>query len=349
MKTVKKLPQPVAVKNHRKSRIYLIVIECFVLSFFLGLHIILNKQVKEKKHRQDLLIAESGLADNKMIEVRNDEFQFIKPLLLADVKESEKLKELKQNISQCIEMKQKSGQLRAASVYFRKLDDGSWISINNEERFRPGSINKIPLMIYFLKMSEIQPGLLDKEYLYQSVIMQNKSETYHESNMVLGKSYKVRDLLSKMIMQSDNNATTLLLQHMDKPEVYRGIFSDLRMPVPEPNDFNFSLSAKDCSKFMRVLYSSTYLSEKNSQFALSLLSKSTFTRGLVKNLPGKVTVAHKFGESGFKDEPEFSETGIVYDGSDTYLITIMTKGSDSKQQADAISEISKLVYDKMNE
>jgi beta-lactamase class A len=108
----------------------------------------------------------------------------------------------------------------------------------------------------------------------------------------------------------------------------------------------YTISASDCSKFLRVLYNSTYLNASSSQFALDLLSKASFSEGIKRALPSTVVVAHKFGEAGETVEPEFSETGIVYKGDSPYLITIMTKGMDTRLQAEAISEISELVFEK---
>src|SRR6185295_18381478 len=101
-------------------------------------------------------------------------------------------------------------------------------------------------------------------------------------------------------------------------------------------------------KLFRVLYNSTYLTSANSEYALSLLSQSSFKDGLVKELPPGVTVAHKFGEGGGPEENQLSDAGIVYDGSTPYLIVVMTRGKQLTELSQSISEISKQVYDYMN-
>ena len=75
-----------------------------------------------------------------------------------------------------------------------------------------------------------------------------------------------------------------------------------------------------------------------------LLSNSTFTRGLTRELPRNVVVAHKFGENVSGNVRQLHESGIVYTGAHTYLITIMTKGTKVTDLADVISDISTQAY-----
>jgi beta-lactamase class A len=77
------------------------------------------------------------------------------------------------------------------------------------------------------------------------------------------------------------------------------------------------------------------------------LSESDFSLGIKRLLPPELTVAHKFGESGKPGRQELHETAIVYLDNSPYLITIMTKGSDSKMLSEVLAQISKLVYDNM--
>jgi beta-lactamase class A len=286
----------------------------------------------------------------KLLIVRNQDYKFVKPLRLTDLPdESVQLKEVKHDILLYLENQKKAGQISDASVYLRRLNDGSWMSINENEAFKPGSMFKIPLLIYFLKMAELHPGYLSKELNYTRPFANPKNETFKGSSLVVGKKYKIDDLLKKMIIQSDNIATTLLLFNLEKPALYQKIYSDLGIPVPDPYDNNYTITAKDISKFMRVLYSSTYLEEESSEYALELLVQSSFEDGLAKKLPKDLKIARKFGEAGDTRAPEFSETGIVFSGNNAYLITVMTKGTEPRQQAEAIGEISKIVYNKMKE
>ena len=108
------------------------------------------------------------------------------------------------------------------------------------------------------------------------------------------------------------------------------------------------MNVRDYSVFMKALFNSSFLGPMRSEYALELMTRSTFTKGLVAGLPQGVDVAHKFGEEGTELERQLHETGLVYADGNPYLITVMTRGSNTDQLASAISSISRLVYDRMS-
>jgi len=111
----------------------------------------------------------------------------------------------------------------------------------------------------------------------------------------LGAVYTVDELLSLMIINSDNTAKNLLLSNIDLKLVYN-VYSDLKIPVPDFTEPECEVSAKDYATFFRVLYSCTYLSEDLSAKAIRLLSETEFKDGIVAGVPDNITVAHKFAE-----------------------------------------------------
>jgi len=63
-----------------------------------------------------------------------------------------------------------------------------------------------------------------------------------------------------------------------------------------------------------------------------------------KDIPEGTVVTHKLGERGFNEVMDFSESAIVYCNSRPYLLTIMTRGKDIKQQTALVREISGEIY-----
>jgi hypothetical protein len=106
------------------------------------------------------------------------------------------------------------------------------------------------------------------------------------------------------------------------------------------------MSAADISRLMRILFNSSYVGADLSDYGLSLLAKSEFKAGIVRDLPSTLSVAHKFGESGDSQYYQLHETALVYLDEDTYLITVMTKGKKTDQLANCIAEISKITYNR---
>ncbi|MES1181766.1 MAG: serine hydrolase, partial [Flavobacterium sp.] len=164
------------------------------------------------------------------------------------------------------------------------------------------------------------------------------------TRMKPGNAYTVRELLYEMTAKSDNYATILLLKNINA-QLFKQLFTDIGLKDPPETDMNFKISPIDYSKFLRILYNNTYLNARDSEYALSILSESTFRNGILQGLPDNTTVAHKFGE--FNDGPykELHESGIIYLNNSPYLLTIMTEGNRINNMPQVLSGIAKIVSD----
>ena len=279
--------------------------------------------------------------------IRLEGYQLIKPLMFVDSDcEGANLISTKQSIEQLIQNYKTLQGVSTASVYLRDFSNNEWINISENEKFDPGSLFKVPILMAFLKMDELSPGVLNKEILYNQPFAINKEVVYKSKTIQLGKKYKVKELLKYMIEYSDNNATALLSNNI-KPEVFIKLFTDLDMTAPVFDAQQYLISAKQYSYFMRAIYNASYLSIDDSEYAAELLSKTEFNDGILKALPKDIKVVHKFGESGTPADRQLHESAIVYLNGKSYLITVMTKGKDIKVLSNLMSDISQLVYDKM--
>jgi beta-lactamase class A len=108
------------------------------------------------------------------------------------------------------------------------------------------------------------------------------------------------------------------------------------------------MSVKQYSSLYRVLFNASYLSKEYSQKALEILSKSEFKDGIVDGIPQSMTIAHKFGERHYSTGvDQLHDCGIIYYPYHPYLLCIMTKGTDFKQQSKTIRDISDKIYKEM--
>ena len=286
---------------------------------------------------------------NRVIhQIRLNKYEFTKPLILTDVKEdSPEYSDLKSQLLEYINDKTVSGDIQSAGIYIRKLNGSSPIAINADQSFNPGSVAKISILMAYLKMSEKQPKLLDEVLSLNPGEYSPIHQEFPSQEIEFGKKYTVRELLYFMIDKSANSATALLTKKIDK-EIFENLFVDLGLPEVTASNASYQMSASAVSRFLRVLYNSSYLTAENSEFALSLLSKSDFQEGLAKSLPKSIKMAHKFGEQGDSQFKQLHETGIVYLNDNAYVITVMTKGREMKNLSNFISEVSKMVYNRFN-
>lgn len=281
-------------------------------------------------------------------QIRLNMYEFTKPLILTDIKEdATEFSDLRVQILEYINDKTVSGDIQSAGIYIRKLNGSSPISINADQSFNPGSVAKISILMAYLKMAEKQPQLLNQSLTLSPSDYAPIHQEFPSQEIEFGKKYTIRELLYFMIDKSANSATALLTKNIDK-EIFENLFVDLGLPEVSASNANYQMSASAVSRFLRVLYNSSYLTAENSEFALSLLSKSDFQEGLAKGLPKSIKMAHKFGEQGDAQFKQLHETGIVYLNGNAYVITVMTRGKDMKNLSNFIADISKMVYNRFN-
>ncbi|HNP32478.1 MAG TPA: class A beta-lactamase-related serine hydrolase [Flavobacterium sp.] len=274
--------------------------------------------------------------------------KYIKPLMFVDEEcESDNLAGTKQQLADIINRYKASGDVASASVYLRDYVNSDWVGVNDDEKYQPASLLKVPVLITILKMNEENPGFLNKVVLYDKPVDAKKDIIYAEKSIKVGHKYTIKELLDYMIKYSDNNATILLESNM-KPETFKKLFTDFGLETPNEYDNQYLVTVKQYSFFMRAIYNAAYLTINDSEYAAELLTQCQFRDGITKGLPANTVVAHKFGESGNPAEKQLHESAIVYLDNRTYLLTIMTKGKDNKKLSQLIGEISQAVYTEMS-
>ena len=280
-------------------------------------------------------------------EPRLNGYNFIKPLLSAEPEcEAEKYMPIKSAISDQISILKSAGIITTASVYVRDFDHGDWISVNDDEKYLPGSLMKVPTMIAMMRMAEENPKILDKVVTLDKPYT-NKIVSFKSKTLEAGHNYSIREALRYMIEYSDNNASSLIAKNIDVT-TFQKTFVDLGLPAVNVETAINHYTARELSVFLKILYNASYLNINNSEYATELLTKSDFDQGIAAGLPPSTKIAHKFGEAGDNSGLQLHETAIVYMGKSAYEITILCKGTVLDRMPQALSSISKVVYDKMS-
>jgi len=296
----------------------------------------------------------TSVNDNSSIIIREKDTGLIKPMLLEESNEEEaSLVPIKIKINEYLEQKKNEGIITTASVYLKKLNSVNDLEINPDELYDPASLIKVPMMMLYLSKEDENPGLLNKTILYSKPISGIYTATIKSHSIQLGKSYTIKELLYYMIVYSDNEAFLLLGKSVNYHD-FEKLCTEFYIPIKtdnikhSDNAQNFVADVNSISRFFRVLYNSTYLSKKSSQFALSLLTQSDFKDGILKGVDPSVRVAHKFGEREEGGVAQLHEFGIVYIKNNPYLLGVMTKGTNTKQLAEVIGSISKISFEGIN-
>ena len=273
-------------------------------------------------------------------------YRFISPLLECGSEPSNRksLLEMDKALSEYIDEEIAKGTIEHASVYWRDLNNGPWIGINEKELFSPASLMKVPIMIAYLKAAEKNPYLLQQEITIDDRVIDNKKQNIlHADRIKIGETYTIQELIERMITKSDNFAANALIFYECGVDINK-VSDDLRIFLPNDENAENFISVIDYASYFRVLYNSSYLNREMSEWALKLLSQTDFKEGLVAGVPSYVTVSHKFGERGLPDYYQLHDCGIVYRSNSPYLLCIMTKGDSFKKMGEVISELSSRIY-----
>jgi beta-lactamase class A len=291
----------------------------------------------------------------KLDEVREmqSEYHFIDPLLYVDnQREAPQYDALNNLLKNDVNAATKSGNAQDVSIYFRDMKSGLWTGINENETYEPSSMLKVLVMMSYYKQSETDPSIMDKVLPYSPIV--DPGQYYKPAHPLQAGNYTVHDLIQAMIIDSDNSAADLL--NVGNDQAFYAAYNTLDLPpIPDisgNSNVTDYMSPKSYSSLFRTLYNATYLDRIDSEQALELLSRTTFTQGLVAGVPAGTTVAHKFGEHTVVDQTgqvvsrELHDCGIVY-YKNPYFLCVMTKGTDFSKLQTVISGISKTVYDKV--
>lgn len=317
------------------------MVKVFIALIFLGIGLgagtVVGTYTSSKEH-----------IDPAAKEVRLGENKFTNPLLECEINSSAgdtEYRPSKNAITSYIDDQLKNNNITHASVYYRDLNNGPWFGVNELEDYSPASLLKLPVLMAYLKQAEKTPELLEKKLIYKNLPAPFAQSFLPEIPLVDGNTYSIDELLTHMIIYSDNDSLFLLEKNINNDAI-DAVTKDLGIETATDTTPEDYMSVKSYASLLRVLYNASYLNKDMSEKALSILAKTAFTQGIISGLPSGIAVAHKFGERELQDGiRQLHDCGIVYYPSHPYLLCIMTRGTDYNHLSSVISTISKTIYD----
>ena len=296
----------------------------------------------------------------------NSGYKFIDPLLACDIGTEDAFPEfapIKQSLQTLINQEESKDTVESISVYVRSMRGARWFEINGDQIYAPASLLKVFIMMAYYKEAEdvsavkdvTQSDVLQRQVVFQGSPNPAVDDTPGEviPHLISGQTYSINEVINQMIIYSDNDALTTLLDNFDPQTLadLKEIFFDLNIPSPlnvSESTLNF-MPVTDYAMVFRVLFGATYLSRTSSEQALKLMSQAHYADGLVAGVPQGTVVAHKFGDTTVPNADssstdELHDCGIVYYPNHPYLLCVMTKGSNFADLQKSIQDISQLAY-----
>lgn len=235
------------------------------------------------------------------------------------------------------------------SIVIKDLTHDRWIFKYDESRVIPSaSIIKILIMVEALNRVEKGEYLLDQKIK----IKETDRVNYSIISELRLEEYSFIDLITLMIILSDNTATNVLIDLLGFEQINQMAKElNLQETVLRRKMMDFKaakegrenlISPIDMAILMEKIYNKSIISPKNCKIMMEILSKQKHRDMLPRYILDKVSIAHKTGElSGLNHD-----IGVICLENIDYLIGIFT--TDGRNDLDGkrtIGRISKLVYD----
>jgi beta-lactamase class A len=237
------------------------------------------------------------------------------------------------------------------AFYVEDLNSGGWIGSLEREPFVAASLLKVPIATCVMKKIDSGIWTLDTELIIEEKYKdQNFGELWKAPD---GTKMSIRDLLDKMLKDSDNTAVGVLFANLTKEET-TDIFYHIGMRNSEDasKDPDWSqinkFSAKDLATMFRALYNATYITRKSSEYILEILTDTKFASVVPSEIPKEVKVAHKIGnyfDVTTNKLKNYHDCGIAYVPDHPYLYCIMTNDLETKKAEQTISSVGDNIYE----
>ncbi len=259
--------------------------------------------------------------------------------------------DLKVRLMEFISQEKKEGRTTDIGIFFRDLEAGPTLGINDRVDFIPASLLKLPHALALMRFAEEEsPNILLQKLEYVGEInFKNKQEFSSENFMKPNVVYTAIEVMERSLIYSDNLASDLIFNYLNKLSQESNLIKDVYRDLGILNDYDFNASlvgVKAYSSMFRLLYNSSFLNSDSSEKLLEILSRSSFQHGLRSGVPQNIKIAHKFGEREIPNtgEKQLHDCGIIYYPTNPYLLCIMTRGKDFKELSKIIEYISEEVY-----
>ncbi len=225
------------------------------------------------------------------------------------------------------------------SLYVEVINTGANIAVNPDLAIWPSSLTKLPTAMVAMRKVEHGEWMLT-ETSFEILATDINAHDPNQNNFEVGQSYRLQDLLERMLLDSDNVAYNVLVRNLTPAEL-----ASISEAVGIDTFYNSDgrVSAKEYTRLLRALYLSTYLDKEHSNRLLAILNQSEFKGLLRSGLPQGIPFSHKWGIN--QTVNAYSDSGIVYLEKRPYLISVMiqAKTDDYTRNQQRAEELMKTI------
>lgn len=240
------------------------------------------------------------------------------------------------------------------SIIFKDLTSLEIITWSNNpysEKITFSSASTIKIFIAIEAFNQINRGLIFEDVIIlldDTMKVGGSGILYSYPN---NSEISIKKLIYLMMTQSDNTATNILIDILGMNNINVTINkllcknSALNRKMMDCDSIKRGIdnytSAADLTIVLEKLYTNTCINKKYDTLILNIMKHCANTSKIPKKLPSNITVSHKTGELDFIE----NDAGIIFTPYGDYILTILTQGCNNLEEIEAISELSKIIYD----
>ena len=235
------------------------------------------------------------------------------------------------------------------AIYVWSFETGQYAAINEDKVYPAASIIKIPVLAQLFKSIEAnQVSIYDEMTLSHHYRASGSGAIQYAPS---GTKYSLDSLAAKMIQDSDNSATNMIMSKIGgMDDVNSGIKmwglknTHINTWLPDLTGTN-TTTAYDMAKMLYNLENTSFLNINSREDIVKYMSKVKNNRLIQYGLPQGTPFVHKTGDIGSM----LGDAGIVYLPSGYhYVVVILAKRPyNSPAGATFIQKASSLIYSKM--
>lgn len=249
------------------------------------------------------------------------------------------------------------------AVAFKNLSTGEIFLMNAHESFHAASTMKTAILIETFKQAAEHKFSLDDSILvknsFKSIVdsslfsLDSSDDSEKDLYTRIGTKLPVRDLLYRMITESSNLATDLIVDLVGAENANRTMHelgaTDIKVlrGVEDNKAYNLGLNNRVTAYDLMVIFdhiaNGTVVNKKACDAMIQILMHQHFREKIPALLPADVKTATK---SGSIDKISH-DSGIVFlpDGR-KYVIVLLSSGIENEKSADeTLARVSKVIYD----
>lgn len=234
------------------------------------------------------------------------------------------------------------------SFYIKNLKEGDIFKYNEDVKVPSASIIKIPIMAEILR--QVKEGKLN---LKQRIKVSHDIKVPFSILTLMDdeNTYSLKDIITLMIIQSDNTATNVLIDLAGMDNVNKFIKScGLKNTILQRKMMDSTArqkglenytSARDMAVLLEMIYKGELVDNASCKVMVEIMKEQLDRAMMMLNIPDETVVAHKTGELECLNH----DVGIVYHKECDYIFAMLVWDAESNNLArNEISRASYIVY-----